>query len=623
MGQPPNPFDGRFVATICLLLVLITLVGALLITIFNSRFLGTFLLAFAALAACTVPIILLLIDRDRLLDWLQRMWDSIRGLLRRLLSLSGNIIDKLKKSAIVRFCLIIFLLSAVMAINIIYPTAPLTIHNMIFPPPTIHNVISPPPDPFYVDPKTGIGISKGEYQFLPNNYLGNPNNPEMLIYNENNQILASRQPYVTMVVVAPLTKEGRHLGVGYDTLQAAFVLQHEANKIDTCQFPVSGSPMCMHILLLVANAGDNLEYAPTIAKQIIQIAKQDHTLIGCFGFPVSTPGSIEGVNILTTANIPIISSTASSDALTAESPYFFRVAPVDSEQGSAAAQFITKKFPNAHHVLVLYSIGNPYSLTLASAFILAFKSQTGNRILSKTYDTNASGDIRTGQIRNDLIAASQSSGGPPDLIYFAGYSDDFNKLLNLLRGGAFPAYSTLPVFSGDGAYDLTGYTGSNYQGLYFTAFASPDEWGNYSNPCNIDASLNMPSLVKHFFCDYAQDFDPSNQHPGQYHWSRVDAAVMLSYDAATVLIGGYLAAYANTYPRQPSEANIQQAIQNFNSCNPLQGVSGQIAFGPDNNPLNKAIVLLQVANGTAYKSGNTIFLSLAQGQLQASKSQEC
>ncbi len=64
--------------------------------------------------------------------------------------------------------------------------------------------------------------------------------------------------------------------------------------------------------------------------------------------------------------------------------------------------------------------------------------------------------------------------------------------------------------------------------------------------------------------------------------------------------------------------DIQHAIRSFGICHPLQGVGGQIAFGPDNNPVNKAIVLLQVDN-----DDHTIFHSLAQGQLQVSQAPGC
>ena len=40
--------------------------------------------------------------------------------------------------------------------------------------------------------------------------------------------------------------------------------------------------------------------------------------------------------------------------------------------------------------------------------------------------------------------------------------------------------------------------------------------------------------------------------------------------------------------------NLNLELQNLNGANAIQGVSGQIAFGTDGDPINKAIVLLYV-----------------------------
>jgi len=243
----------------------------------------------------------------------------------------------------------------------------------------------------------------------------------------------------------------------------------------------------------------------------------------------------------------------------------------------------------------------------------AFTRLPGNRVLSKAYEANSTDDARSHQIAEKLTEAFQGS-DIPSLVYFAGYSGDFNKLLNLLRKNQeFQQYSALPVFSGDSAYNPRGYPPSSYKDIYFTAFASPDQWGNFPDPCTIDSS-KPPSDV---FCHYTEAFDPSHKYPGQYRISRTDATVMLTYDAATVLIQGYLTAYRDK-KSSPAKQDVQQAIQGFDICHPLQGVSGMIAFAPDNNPINKAIVLLRVDS-----NGFTIFDSLAQGQLQASQLQGC
>lgn len=66
------------------------------------------------------------------------------------------------------------------------------------------------------------------------------------------------------------------------------------------------------------------------------------------------------------------------------------------------------------------------------------------------------------------------------------------------------------------------------------------------------------------------------------------------------------------------EEKIQQALLSFNVCNPQQGISGSIAFGPDGDPIDKTIVILFVNDQSL-----TSYLQLAQGKLLAAKPQSC
>src|SRR5450755_1258031 len=465
-SQSPQSGKGCTLFTLLLVSVFILVISMFIFIIFPSSPIVLITVNSAQVGSCALTLITLTVT---LADLNIKPWlvESDKFLARHWPKLDTS---KLSKTTLMLLSIIIILLT-VISISVLDPSIPIAFHNMISPP--VHAPISYTSASYIsVDPKTDIGISDGGYHFLKSNTLGNRPNPETLIYKENQNIDSS---YVTMVVVGPLVQGGRHFSIGYDTLQAAYVLQNEADKIDGCFKTVS---TCIHVRLLIANAGDNLEDAPKIADQITHIASDPtQHLIGCFGFPMSTPESIDAVKLLTANKIPVISSTASSDFLTAISPYFFHVAPIDNEQGLAAAQYIETAFPHDHHVLVLYAPGNPYSLTLASGFMSAFIRQPNNRIIRETYDATGKSEDREAQIANDLTIAFHGS-DIPDLIYFPGYSDNLNKVLILLRTRTeFQAYSTLPIFSGDGAYDLSGYTQGNYGSIFYTAFASPDEWG--------------------------------------------------------------------------------------------------------------------------------------------------
>jgi ABC-type branched-subunit amino acid transport system substrate-binding protein len=134
-----------------------------------------------------------------------------------------------------------------------------------------------------------------------------------------------------------------------------------------------------------------------------------------------------------------------------------------------------------------------------------------------------------------------------------------------------------------GGYSSTA-RASGFTHLHFTAFAYPDEWDI------LGYTGQQPAL----FSEYSKDFDPNSQHPqGAYGFTRTNSDVMLSYDATLAMLSGCNISLSSG-KQSVTPIGLQQALKQLNGANAIQGVSGQIAFGPDGNPINKAIVLLSV-----------------------------
>jgi hypothetical protein len=68
---------------------------------------------------------------------------------------------------------------------------------------------------------------------------------------------------------------------------------------------------------------------------------------------------------------------------------------------------------------------------------------------------------------------------------------------------------------------------------------------------------------------------------------------MLSYDATITLLSGYNDVL-KTGKTTVTSQELQQSLAALNGKNSIQGVSGQIALGPDGDPIDKAIVVLYV-----------------------------
>jgi ABC-type branched-subunit amino acid transport system substrate-binding protein len=103
-------------------------------------------------------------------------------------------------------------------------------------------------------------------------------------------------------------------------------------------------------------------------------------------------------------------------------------------------------------------------------------------------------------------------------------------------------------------------------------------------------------VIRHplFFSDYHIYFDPNSQHfPGVYGFNRTDMDVMLSYDATLAMLSGCnMVLSSGNQSVTPGDLNLE--LRSLNGANAIQGVSGQISFGPDGDPINKALVLLHV-----------------------------
>lgn len=466
-----------------------------------------------------------------------------------------------------------------------------------------------------------IGISSGNYHFWSGN---GSDNAENKIYQANGKI-PQQDPFVTIVVVAPLSGDIASIGDGHDLLQGAYLFQSEINGEvtgDDC----AAHPRCLKLRILVANIGGDSAYAMNVAQQIVRIKDSNSKFIGVMGWPESTAQAIEGIRYLGENKVMVISPTASSDALTGISPYFFRVAPPDSQQGPIGAQYAEKEFPERTHATIFYTDDPmfPYSRTLASSFAEEFTKISRNTVSYELYNRHDDNSIDCAlqQVMYELgivhekpssctlqqtqaMQASQS-GRNTTLFYFSGYSDDLGTFLNELRDQSTFNVTDIPVFTGDAGYGH-GFTGNSYQNIYFTAFASPDEWLAWKGyPCDDPALQQTFGGIR--LCYYAKDFDPQKQHPGERGFSRADSGVMLSYDAIKVLWQGYHIAYDDICHNagsgcKPVSDDIQQALLGFDGCNEFQGISGSIEFGLDGNPVNKPVVLIYVQPGslTAYE----------------------
>jgi len=380
---------------------------------------------------------------------------------------------------------------------------------------------------------------------------------EVCIYQEDQNVLDFSSDYVTLVVVATLTGNDKNaIEVGRSILQGACVAQKEYNDHHKL-------PNGRLVRLLIANIDDPSLYAYKVAKQIQEAAINDTaTFVGVMG---QLSNSDNAIQVLSKAHIPMLSATSLYSPV--ETSYLFSVAPSIQREAEVAAKAATQLSP---YVALFYDPANAYSNSLAQAL----KSQLNTTsIVTNTYTTGQAVDTLPGRINSAM-----SSTPTPGLIYLAGYPDDASFLVPYVHS----RWPNVQVMGGDALYQYVhSFTSARatFNGMHFTSFAFHDEW------------IGRVAQKPVFFDEYATSFDSEKQHVGNlYGYLLPDSDAILSYDASNV----FLKVCSDILTKGKETLTPQAVWQALQNPSHFSGVSGQISFGKDGEPLEKAVVVMEV-----------------------------
>jgi len=371
-----------------------------------------------------------------------------------------------------------------------------------------------PPAATWVGPHEGqcVGFSDGLYIFDPSQSaltgtLG-------LIAAQNRA--AGPRPY-DVVVAAPLTVPGAPGGGDVSDSATTALGQGGLNELLGAQraqaaINAPDSGYGIRVRLLVANVGGQSSGAPLVARHIAAAMKADPRLVGVLGLFQSTAGGKEAVAALNSEQIPIVSSTASDDALTTpvgppgqpsrRYPWYFRVGPTNRREAQAMVAAIprilagtagpsvtgdpagpaggaaaptsdanpTRGAAGPVRPLIVTSAAdeshppaNPddYSDNLAVDVTAALRDQLGvthvPRLAFPTAAARASpSDPATSTVFGRLTAALNARcadvSAQPNLLVYTGRTTSVNILLDALEESSCPR--GLPILAGDDAMEL-------------------------------------------------------------------------------------------------------------------------------------------------------------------------
>jgi branched-chain amino acid transport system substrate-binding protein len=286
-----------------------------------------------------------------------------------------------------------------------------------------------------------------------------------------------------------------------------------------------------------------------------KVINQDkvHYIIG----EVCSKATIAIAQIANAKGVLEISPTSTNSAVTVGSDgktkdFIFRACFIDPFQGKVAANFAfnTLKFKTA---FVMVDQGNDYVKGLAEAFTDSFTKLGGKVVGTESYNGSTDKDF-------SAILAKVAD-AKPDLIYLP----DYYQVVSLATKQAKEKGITAPFMGGDG-WDSSDLDLKSADGGYYTNHYSPD---------STDATV--VNFVKAYGAKYKDDKGNAKVP---------DALGALAYDATNIMIQSI----ANAGADDATKAKDAMAAIKF------QGVSGNITYDAQHNPV-KSAVILQVKDG--------------------------
>jgi ABC-type branched-subunit amino acid transport system substrate-binding protein len=392
---------------------------------------------------------------------------------------------------------------------------------------------------------------------------------EAQIYLENWKVLNSKHPYITLVVgvsFAFSSAGGSRVddaGTSRGALQGAFTAQKECNEQN------KQNNAKTQIVLMIANVGGNRssKSAEFVADQIVDQASKDPTIVGIMGWLYSA----DSLNVnhqlkKRNSHLPMVSPSSSTDELEGRSN-FFRVGHKNRELASVAADFVLNT-KQKKRIAILYDQTTSYGNTLKDDFAKDLPNNMAGSPASFTRgDSKAVQDALT-----NVLAQN------PDAIFFAGYESDLFNLLDFISSTSF---ANLLIVSAPALSTTNNITNPlpDLHNVYFPTSATPKAWEG-TNP--------QPPL----FRDYPTYFGTLTASTGL---PSIDSDVMGGYDALLTLLHGTQQVLSRQSTITPSD--LTGELKKITSTNPIQGVTGRIAFDSNGDQDTSKIIFMEHIKG--------------------------
>ncbi|WP_409185305.1 ABC transporter substrate-binding protein [Amycolatopsis sp. VS8301801F10] len=444
-----------------------------------------------------------------------------------------------------------------------------------------------------------VGVSDGTFTlFSPLDKEGTIQQVEAVVADQNRRAEELHQqhperPYITLVDLEALTSSNgtaEGLTAERESLEGFAVAQSRQLNATAAAEPI--------VRMLIANGGKEMLQGAAVARTLLEMAKQDPSIVGVVGLDMSSEPTANTIRALGDAGIPVVAATLTADQLADQNPIYFQVAPQNRREAAVAAAFAAER-PGPRSLRVYYSDDDTdfYSPNLRDNLLKAFKDK-GFAVEARAFVPDEGQTARPAHLRyGDRLVGNAGAAGRDSCSYdgyafFAGRGvPDFGAFLT----GAAQCGSTATIIGDDDVarFVADSVAREDHRALPYYYFALANA-----------PATPAKGLARDFYATLNAKFAFERTEKGR----SFDGHAALSYDAALVMITAtaYLRETSSKIPVTPGAvwreiAAIHTSRPDANQTNKyIEGVSGTIDYGGDigrHVPQDKPLAVLRVQGG--------------------------
>jgi len=437
-----------------------------------------------------------------------------------------------------------------------------------------------------------VGLSTGGYRFfadLPHadgDLAADLEDVEKRLYTKNDEFDDDPRT-LTVVYLSQLTT--RDVGAAkseLEQLRGLVVAQEESGD--------SRQP----VRILLANAGEDMQYAGFAAQKIKQEATRDTSIVAVVGLGVSkreTGAAMLELSKDEELRIPMIGTFLSATDLAINTTqYYHQVGPTNAREAAVAASY-AKEGLNAKTVTIYYSGDRD---DLYSADLQAQMEQAMRAIQVPVNSVSYRVDDSGGDVEIEL-AGRQACDVPKEtgVVFYAGRAEVLPQFLDGMKSSCDGSYPR--VIAGD---DVTRFvledSLQNFPNLVidYLSFASSLAWGS-------DCRIGYDQV------GFFQQYDDLFGQASSCNRTR-DGSAIIAYDTLRV----FRRATQNVQSEHPTPAEVLLGVNSISTqgSGPLSGTSGSIDYpvsgGARSVPANKTVMVLRATGGAVGPSPTRLLL---------------